>query len=82
MWGSITLFKAVFINPEQVVRFYACMGNFDARIVKYCHVIVIALSDWYHTLLAQNPRVTCTKLSSDRCRFDKIVIRMYPRMLF
>ena len=23
--GSTTLFKAVFINPEQVVRFYACM---------------------------------------------------------
>ena len=22
--GSTTLFKAVFINPEQVVRFYAC----------------------------------------------------------
>ena len=24
--GSTTLFKAVFINPEQVVRFYACSG--------------------------------------------------------
>ena len=23
--GSTTLFKAVFINPEQVVRFYACI---------------------------------------------------------
>ena len=25
--GSTTLFKAVFINPEQVVRFYACTGE-------------------------------------------------------
>ena len=31
--GSTTLFKAVFINPEQVVRFYACIIWYNYLIV-------------------------------------------------
>ena len=34
--GSATLFKAVFINPEQVVRFYACSYDDVDRFSTQC----------------------------------------------
>ena len=37
--GSTTLFKAVFINPEQVVRFYACTKKERKRVVNVCEFL-------------------------------------------
>ena len=42
--GSTTLFKAVFINPEQVVRFYACMERLLAGACNELIMLDIDLS--------------------------------------
>ena len=51
--GSTTLFRDVFINPEQVVRFYACSGEVNSErlsvtfVSEICIKIISALKIFY-----------------------------------
>ena len=47
--GSTTLFKAVFINPEQVVRFYACSDQTFSAVITKCFGKILPNWIFYET---------------------------------